>query len=147
MLTGSDLSEILTDFMIKPLGDSRDLYQRTEEAAKELANDTYAANLAAETLPAVRMLHWNDVPAALGSMLRYPMDLGCAQLQAWQAWLNFVDKQCAMLRGVALTVPSPPAVRRLPGPEPATTVEPTVVPLAARASGRSRVPRRASAGV
>lgn len=144
MLSGSDLSEVITDLMIEPLGGNGGAYKRTEEAAKALVSETYAANLAAETLPAVRMLHWNDMPAAVDSMMRYPADLGRAQLQAWLAWLNFVDKQCALLCGLALNSTLPTAVQRQADPKPAKAVDHKVVPLAVRTPRGSRTLPRAS---
>jgi len=147
MLSGSDLTEAIADLMIEPLGGNCGVYKRTEEAAKALVSETYAANFAAETLPAVRMLHWNDMPAAVGSMMRYPADLGRAQLQAWLAWLNFVDKQCALLCGLALNSTLPLAVQSQTDPKPAKKVDRKVVPFAVRAPRESRTLPGASAAM
>lgn len=143
MISGSDISEMITDSVVEPVLENVDIGRRAEEAARQLVNETYAANVVTETMLSVRMLSWNDLPTAAISWLTYPADLARAQLYGWSAWLNYLEKQYALL--CAHTGVKGWAEAARDRPEIAGKTDRQTAPAKANSSSRRRYARRGSA--
>ncbi len=143
MISASDIAGMFADLVVEPVSRKADICRRAEDAARQFVNEAYAANVASETVLSVRMLSWNDLPAAVNSCLSYPADLGRAQLYAWSAWLQYLEKQRALLCEHTGVNGRPEALED--GPETARKPDRQTIRVRAESSGRARSVRRPSA--